>query len=171
MKQVSRYAAIRCLCSMSCFSLLLLAGCGKSAKSSRASDEEAIRATDARWSAAAEANDLDGTMSYYTDDALLLAPNEPLHTDKPSRKQSWAGLLTPSQRVSWKVSKVAMAEAGDIGYSTGSYVLENRIAPAKPPLDAGKFLEVWRRQADGSWKCVVDAFNSDLPLATAPPTT
>jgi ketosteroid isomerase-like protein len=30
---------------------------------------------------------------------------------------------------------------------------------SKPSPDRGKFIEVYRRQADGSWKCVGDIFN------------
>ena len=32
-------------------------------------------------------------------------------------------------------------------------------------MDRGKYLEVWKKQADGKWKVVADMFNSDLPLA------
>jgi ketosteroid isomerase-like protein len=39
-------------------------------------------------------------------------------------------------------------------------------AAGKPMTDKGKYLEVWKKQADGTWKCVVDMFNTDLP---APP--
>jgi hypothetical protein len=34
--------------------------------------------------------------------------------------------------------------------------------------DTGKFVEVWKKQSDGKWKCTVDIFNSDLPLPAAP---
>jgi ketosteroid isomerase-like protein len=36
--------------------------------------------------------------------------------------------------------------------------------------DHGKFVEVWRKQADGKWKCAVDIFNSDIPVPAAAPT-
>ena len=34
-----------------------------------------------------------------------------------------------------------------------------------PVADRGKFVEVWKKQADGKWKVVADIFNSDLPAA------
>jgi ketosteroid isomerase-like protein len=34
--------------------------------------------------------------------------------------------------------------------------------------EKGKMVEVWRKQADGKWKCVSDIFNSDMPVAPAP---
>ena len=33
--------------------------------------------------------------------------------------------------------------------------------------DTGKILEVWKKQPDGQWKCIVDAYNSDIPLPAA----
>jgi ketosteroid isomerase-like protein len=33
-------------------------------------------------------------------------------------------------------------------------------------VDSGKLVEVWKKQPDGKWKCVVDTYNSDLPAAT-----
>jgi ketosteroid isomerase-like protein len=44
---------------------------------------------------------------------------------------------------------------GDIAYRIGHFTL------SKPSPDRGKFIEVYRRQADGSWKCVGDIFNSN----------
>jgi len=47
-------------------------------------------------------------------------------------------------------------------------------APKNPKsitTDKGKYLTVFRKQPDGSWKAVADMINSDLPLAQAPKTT
>jgi ketosteroid isomerase-like protein len=43
-------------------------------------DEQAIRALDVAWSHAAEAKDLDKTVSFYADDASILPPNMPIAT-------------------------------------------------------------------------------------------
>jgi ketosteroid isomerase-like protein len=33
----------------------------------------------------------------------------------------------------------------------------------KPMTDQGKTLEIWKKQTDGSWKCVADMWSSDFP--------
>jgi ketosteroid isomerase-like protein len=52
-----------------------------------------------------------------------------------------------------------------MAYVTGTYTFNFKDASGKTVEDRGKYLEVWKRQADGSCKCSADAWNSDL-LAT-----
>jgi ketosteroid isomerase-like protein len=135
----------------------------------RTADVAAIQALDERWSATAARNDLAGTVAFYADDAVLLPPNAPIATDGKSIRESWAGLLGPNTAVSWKVSKVEVAESGELGYLYGTYSLSIQGPKIGPPVrDTGKLVEIWKKQADGKWKCIVDTYNSDLPAAPAP---
>ncbi|MCU1327677.1 MAG: Ketosteroid isomerase-like protein [Bryobacterales bacterium] len=110
-------------------------------------------------------NDLEKTVAFYADDAVLLAPNSPIASDKKAIRDSWAGLLGPNTAVSWKVSKVEVAKAGDLGYLYGSYQLTIRDPKGGPAMnDKGKIVEIWKKQADGKFKCIVDTYNSDIPM-------
>src|ERR1700686_3492224 len=42
-------------------------------------------------------------------------------------------------------------------------------ASGRPVVDTGKYVTVWHKRADGSWKAVADIFNSDLPAKTETP--
>jgi uncharacterized protein (TIGR02246 family) len=151
---------------MCCFALSLgvVAGCSRQQPpDNRAADEATIRNLDAQWSKAAGAHDLDGIVSYYSDDAVLLPPNAPVAASKQSIRASWAPLAEPGVSISWQVSKVEVARSGDLAYSTGTYALAIKDPQGKPVTDTGKFMEVWKRQPDGGWKAVADTYNSDLP--------
>jgi ketosteroid isomerase-like protein len=55
--------------------------------------------------------------------------------------------------------------AADIAYVYGNYSLMLTLPGEEQPVpDRGKYLEVWRRQGDGSWKLALDIFNSDVAL-------
>lgn len=150
--------------------VLFAAGCGKEEpKDTRAADEAAIRNTDAQWAKAAASKDVDATVAYYSDDASLLPPNAPMASDKASIHAAWAGLLGPGTNLSWQATKVEAARSGDLGYVIGTYQLEGKDAAGKEQSDRGKFVEVWKKQADGNWKAAVDIFNSDLPVAKPEP--
>uniref|UniRef100_Q01XW8 Ketosteroid isomerase-like protein n=1 Tax=Solibacter usitatus (strain Ellin6076) TaxID=234267 RepID=Q01XW8_SOLUE len=136
----------------------------KAATDSRAANENAIRELDAQWSKAASANDLDATVSFYSDDATLLPPNAPIRVGKQAIRAVWAELLAPGTSVSWQVSKVEVSQAGDLAYLIGTYVVTMKDPQGKPVTDKGKLLEVWK-PIGGKWKAVADTYNSDLPIA------
>jgi uncharacterized protein (TIGR02246 family) len=149
--------------------VFVAASCGPSATSdSSAADAATIQALDEQWSAAAAKNDLEGTVAFYADDAVLLPPNAPIATDRKSIRESWAGLLGPNTAVAWKISKVEVAKSGELGYLYGTYSLAIRDPKGGAPVsDTGKLVEIWKKQADGKWKCIVDTYNSDLAAAPA----
>jgi ketosteroid isomerase-like protein len=152
---ICRYASVALL--------VVVCGCNQQAPDNRAADESTIRNLDAQWSKTAGAHDLDGIVSYYSDDAVLLPPNAPAATNKQSIRASWADLAAPGVSISWQVSKVEVSKSGDMAYSTGIYSLAMKGPQGKPIVDKGKFMEVWKKQPDGGWKVVADTYNSDLP--------
>jgi ketosteroid isomerase-like protein len=150
--------------------VLFAAGCGENKPpDTRAADEKTIRDLDARWSKTAAARDVDGTVSYYSDDASLLAPNAPIASDRQSIRASWASLLGPDTSLSWQATKVEVARSSDLAYLVGTYQLTTKDAQGKPVSDNGKFVEVWKKQADNKWKVVADIFNSDSPVVQPRP--
>jgi ketosteroid isomerase-like protein len=129
--------------------------------------EQALRDLDAKWSAAAGAKDIDKTVSYYSDDAIVMPPNAPSATTKEAIRSAWKEMLTsPGAAISWKATKVEVAKSGDLACLSGTYELTMSDASGKPVNDRGKYCEVWEKKG-GTWKCGTDIWNSDLP-ATAP---
>lgn len=150
-------------------SAFIITSCAPSGTANdRVSDASALRTLDEQWSATAAKNDLDGTVAFYADDAVLLPPNAPIATDRKSIRESWAGLLGPNTAVSWKVSKAEVASSGELGYLYGTYSLAIQDPKGGAPVrDTGKLVEIWKKQPDGKWKCIVDTYNSDLPATPA----
>jgi ketosteroid isomerase-like protein len=127
--------------------------------------EQALRDLDAQWSAAAGAKDLEKTISFYSEDAIVLPTNAPAATTKESIRKTWKDLLaSPGLAISWKTAKVDVAKSGDIAYTTGTYELTTNNASGKLVPDHGKYVEVWKKQPDGKWKVAVDIWNSDILL-------
>jgi uncharacterized protein (TIGR02246 family) len=150
--------------------LLLTAACNQQTPpDTRAADESAVKETDAQWAKTAGANDLDGTVSYYTDDASILPPNAPIATGKQAIRAVWAAMLTPDTTVSWQVSKADVARSADLAYVMGTYQITAKNPKGKSQEDHGKLVEVWKKQADGKWKTVADIFNSDVPVPAQEP--
>jgi ketosteroid isomerase-like protein len=130
--------------------------------------EQALRDADEAWSKAAASKDVDKTVSYYSADASVLAPNAPIATTKEAIKKIWGDMLaSPGLVISWKATKVEVAKSGDLGFLSGTYEITMNDASGKPTSDKGKYVEVWEKTADGKWKCGTDIWNSDMPASPA----
>jgi ketosteroid isomerase-like protein len=131
--------------------------------SAAGADEKAVRDADEAWSKVAGAKDLDKTVSYYADGAVVLPPNEPMTTSKDGIRNLWKGFLDSLTDISWKTTRMEMAKSADVALLIGTYELTMKDGTK----DRGKYCEVWKKQADGKWKVASDMFSSDLPPASA----
>src|SRR5438093_6361172 len=126
--------------------------------------EQALRDLDAKWSAAAGAKDVDKTVSYYAESAVVMPPNASSATTKEAIRSAWKKMLTsPGAAISWKATKVEVANSGDLACVSGTYEQLMTDASGKPAKDRGKYVEIFKKQTDGTWKVIVDIWNSDLP--------
>lgn len=132
--------------------------------------ERLLRDLDAEWSKAAAARDVERTIAYYSDDAIVLPPNATSATTKEAIRNAWKDLLaSPGLVITWKTTRVELGKSGEMARVSGAYELTMNDSSGKPINDRGKYLEVWEKQPDGKWKCVADMWNSDLAASTPGP--
>jgi ketosteroid isomerase-like protein len=107
------------------------------------------------------AGDRSAVVKLYSETASFLPPNDKAVTGRAAI-QAWLQNLPPVKEM--KLTPVEIDGRGDLAYVMGTFTMT--LAPAGAPgpvTDAGKYVEIRRRQADGSWLISVDIFNSDLP--------
>jgi uncharacterized protein (TIGR02246 family) len=149
-----------------CAVALVAAGCEeehlRQVPDSRAADEAAIRAASQEWSNASSSKDLEKAVSFYADDATINTDRAPLGIGKEAIRKVWAGVVAiPGGNLHWVSSKVEVARSGDLAYDTGAYSITKNDASGKPVTATGKYLVVWKKQADGKWKVIEDIDNRD----------
>ncbi len=149
---------------------LALAACQKEAPDTRAADEQAIRDLETQWSKTGAAKDVEGFTSYYAEDASVFEPGAPIITGKPAIRTAITVLFgTPGfSSLTFQTVKVEAARSGDFAYSHGTYAITMNDPKGNPMNDKGKYVTVYKKQADGKWKAVADIINSDLPPPGAP---
>ncbi len=128
-------------------------------------DEVKIRSVDSAFVAAANAGDAEGVAAVYADNGALLAPNLPPQKGRAAIKAFWGGFLD-AYGVRFEVASDTIEGRGDLAYNQGHYRF-TAVPKAKgvPGVaDEGKFLEILKKQPDGSWKYVVDMYSSNLAL-------
>jgi len=128
------------------------------------SDVEVIRKADVEWSNSAQSKDVDIWVAHYSPDAVVLAPNQPAASGNEAIRKTIGGLLSlPGLSTQWRPLKVEVSHSGDMAYLHGTYELSFDNPNGGRIEDHGKYVEVWKKQPDGSWKCAIDMFNSDVP--------
>ena len=134
--------------------LALLSGCSESGPG-RARDE--ILAADKAFSALSEKEGPKAAcLAYFVTDAKLLSV---LPQGAEGVKAEFMQ-LPPTAKLTWFPSYVAAAESGDLGYTWGRYTLTVPMARG-PLVQMGTYVTVWRRQAGGGWKVVLDGDHPD----------
>src|SRR5262245_56354639 len=123
---------------------------------------DAIHRLDAEFMKAADAGNAAGLVkAFYAADAVLMPPNHPAVTGRAAIQGFLQGLIDGGL-TSITLETAVTASGGDLAYGRGHYTLSMSPAGAAVPVkDVGKYVVVYRRQADGGWRAVADIFNSD----------
>ena len=147
--------------------LLALAVSGCAPQVDVAVEEAAIRSEDADCLKAWAAKDVDRGLSCYSDDASVFPSNAPIVTGKEAiRARVSEAFSRPGFALSWDISKLEVSRAGDLAYAYGTYEQTVNDPEGNPITERGKWVGVYKKQADGQWKMVADIGNSDGPAAS-----
>jgi len=152
--------------------VVVLASCSQTpppAPDTREADTEAIRDMEAASLKDWAAKDVDKIATFYADDASLLMPNMAIVSGKDAIKNALQQFVSdPNFSLSFASTKVEASRASDYAYSQGTYTQTMTDPKTKKTLtENGKFVTVFKKQPDGSWKAVADIINGDAPAAPA----
>jgi uncharacterized protein (TIGR02246 family) len=98
----------------------------------------------------------------YTDDATLMPPNSEMVQGKQGVQDFWSGAIQMGTK-DVALTTVEVGGSGDTAYEIGKYTLKIQPAGQEATTGSGKYLVVWKRQADGTWKLHVDIWNMPMP--------
>ncbi|MGA7630663.1 MAG: SgcJ/EcaC family oxidoreductase [Terriglobales bacterium] len=136
------------------------------APDTRAADVQAVKDVEAAWVKDAASKDAEKWAGYFTDDGSGLYPGAAtLHGKAAIRAAMAPYFADPNFALTFQSTRTVASKGGDLVYSEGTYSMTMTDPKTKKPMtDKGKFLTVYAKQADGSWKAVADTFNSDSPM-------
>jgi ketosteroid isomerase-like protein len=144
---------------------LMVLGVGVGAVASAQTAEsgaDGVRAADAAWLKVYSAKDLDKSVAFFDDQGSMMSPNDPIATGRAAISKLIASDFSFGN-LTWQMDKAGVSKSGDLGYTSGRYTFSFKDPSGKAATDKGKYLAVWKKQADGSWKVLFDMFNTDMP--------
>jgi len=98
-------------------------------------------------------------LEFFADQSWLLRP-------EPVDAKTWLRARPdPAIVLDWKSQRTVRTASGDLGFSTGPWLLRNKTDPSAPATH-GQFFSVWQKQKNGDWKVFIDHGISHGPTAT-----
>ena len=130
-----------------------------------ASERDRLMDTSREWAAATATGDLERALAYWTDDAIVLPPDQPAVVGKPAiRAFVQRATSIPGFSITWQPELAVVSVDGDM-----AYMIERNQMTFTDPTGAlqtqfGKAVTIWRKQPDGGWRCVIDTWNNNPRL-------
>jgi len=120
---------------------------------------------DASFAAALMRGDQKALAAYYTDDAVLLGTGMKAVVGHAAIEQTFGGFVGMFTISNARLQTTDVVINGDLVTVVGTYsmTLHPKAGTGADVADSGKFLTVWERVGNGSWKILRDCSNSDRP--------
>lgn len=107
---------------------------------------------------------LDAWVGHFAPEGAMISGQGEI-TGEPYIRAAMAPIFSDSTVVfTWSPDRARVAESGELGYTIGDYRISRRDSTGQlaETLDRGKYVSIWRRQPDGTWKVVADIGSSAL---------
>ena len=92
--------------------------------------------------------------TYLAEDGTSMPEGQPFLHGRDAVARSWAE-APAEDKLSWTPQFARAASSGDLGYTYGTWTYESAGG-----VKRGKYVTIWRRQEDGTWKAVFDGGNA-----------
>ena len=136
--------------------------CSCSPHASEEADVARLMQTSREWSKVAASGDMDAALAYFADDAVMMAESQPPVRGKAAiRDYLAASSKIPGFRIQWEPLEGKVS--GDLGYLIERTQVTMTGPQGRPVVLNQQALTVWRKEADGRWKNVVDMTTSASP--------
>lgn len=119
--------------------------------------EQYLMDLDREFDLATADNGIEGWVSYFAPDGKMFPAGMNVVQGRDEiRAVMGPALDDPNYSLRWQPVFAEVSSSGDLGYTHGTYVASGVDADGNPVQSYGKYVSIWRKQPDGTWKIVVD---------------
>ncbi|MGH8264184.1 MAG: YybH family protein [Steroidobacterales bacterium] len=144
---------------------LLIGGC--SSRFDATAEGRKLLQRDAEWAQAAfDGKDVDKIVSYWSEDAQVIEPRQPVYEGKTAiRAYVAASLSTPGFKIHWVSQMPTFSPDGNLAYMPGADEITAPGPDGALTTIHMRGVAIWRRDSDGVWRCVMDIANEAPPVS------
>ncbi|AKD05324.1 nuclear transport factor 2 family protein [Pontibacter korlensis] len=116
------------------------------------------------WAASAKSKNLEKTLDYWADDAVIISAGEPeLRGKEAIRGMVQGSFQDPSFEINWEPERAEISKSGDMGYLLENSTVSFKDSTGKVMSQQLRSVTIWKKQDDGTWKNVVDIMSPKAP--------
>ncbi len=143
-----------------CVALVVLSACAEApAQTVSVPDPEVLMEADRAFAADVARGGAEAWVSWFAEDGAQIQTGQGEIRGRDAIRRLMAGLDDPDFSLSWEPRRADIAASGELGWTTGDYVSRGVGADGQSRQTRGRYVTIWRMQADGSWKVVMDLGN------------
>lgn len=128
-------------------------------------EKEALLRRDNEWhTAVAEKKDIAKITSFFASDGIMIGSGQTTATGRAALTESVEALVSgPDFQDEWKWDRVELSPDGKLAYLVGNTSITVADTDGRPKTSRARLLNVWRKDRDGIWRCVVDMWVDEPP--------
>jgi uncharacterized protein (TIGR02246 family) len=124
-------------------------------------DTTALKKIEEEWSAASISGDIDKLVSFFTDNAVHIPPNEPARIGKEAIR-SWFQQLHDLFTMEQEGTLEDVQVSGDLAFTRGAgTIIFTPKAGGESLKVKDHWVTIYRKQSDGTWKCICNIWSYD----------
>jgi len=113
------------------------------------------------FAAALNAKDARTAAALYTEDGMLIPPDEAIVRGRAAIEAYWQGAIDDGGIRDVSVETIDAKSSGSLGYETGRFTLTVNGPDGEPVVEKGRYIELLRREADGTWRSTHGIWNAE----------
>ena len=138
--------------------------CSKPETFNEAEVRKSIEEACAKYSKAIQEGNLAGVLAEYTDDATAIPPDGEIIKGKQAIEELYKKFFQIGMK-EIVFTTIEVGGSGDTAYEIGKTKVRIQPEGQAAIQDSTKYLVIWKRQPDDTWKVHVDIWNFSLPMA------
>ena len=126
--------------------------------------KQPFKTVDAAYAKAFNTRDAAGIAALYSKDAIFMMPDESARKGAKGVKD----LAQAAFGAGWsniKFKTIKCGSDGDLAFAVGTVLMDQPSGDSTVKVK-GKYLDVYQRQKDGSWKIVATCYNNDASASS-----
>lgn len=121
-----------------------------------------LRTADSEYSQATSSKNVDMFVALYEAGATMYPPAQaPVQGTEAIRALADAFFEDPAFAMTFTPVAIDVSSSGDMGYTLNAVAITATGPDGKPTTERIRDFHLWQKQADGSWKVVVDIWNEE----------